>query len=73
MKFSILGYKGFIGSNLLNFCENQRISYDVVEPDDKQIFKKQLGHVIYSIGLTGDFRERPFDMVEAHVCLLKKF
>lgn len=26
-----------------------------------------LGHVVYAIGLTADFRSRPFDTVEAHV------
>jgi hypothetical protein len=29
-----------------------------------------LGHVIYCIGLTADFRSRTFDTVEAHVCTL---
>jgi nucleoside-diphosphate-sugar epimerase len=33
--------------------------------------EKNLGHVIYCIGLTADFRTRPFDTVEAHVCKLK--
>jgi len=36
------------------------------------IFDADLGHVIYAIGLTGDFRKRPFDTVEAHVSLLAK-
>jgi nucleoside-diphosphate-sugar epimerase len=72
MKFTIFGYKGFIGSHIINYLENQKISFDIVNPDNEEVFKKEMGHVIYSIGLTGDFRKRPYDTVEAHVCLLKK-
>jgi nucleoside-diphosphate-sugar epimerase len=32
--------------------------------------KKDLGHIIYCIGVTADFRTRPFDTVDAHVCKL---
>jgi nucleoside-diphosphate-sugar epimerase len=32
-----------------------------------------LGHVIYCIGVTSDFRERPYDAVDAHVCTLLHF
>lgn len=72
MKFSIFGSKGFIGSNMVNHLKNQKIECDELDPNDQQIFEKELGHVIYCIGITGDFRERPFDTVEAHVCLLSK-
>lgn len=33
--------------------------------------KVNLGHVVYAIGLTGDFRTRPFDTVDAHVTYLR--
>ena len=72
MKFSIFGSKGFIGSNMTSYLKNQKIECDELEPDDEQIFEKPLGHVIYCIGVTADFRERPFDTVEAHVCTLHK-
>ena len=72
MKFSIFGSNGFIGSNMVNFLKSKKIEYDVVNPNDEKIFEKQLGHVIYCIGLTADFRNRPFDTVESHVCLLEK-
>ncbi|HKR62334.1 MAG TPA: NAD(P)-dependent oxidoreductase [Thermoanaerobaculia bacterium] len=29
---------------------------------------RDLGHVVYAIGLTADFRQRPADTVRAHVC-----
>ncbi len=72
MKFSIFGSNGFIGSSMVDFLKKQKMDYEELDPNDQQIFEKELGHVIYCIGITGDFRERPFDTVEAHVCLLSK-
>lgn len=72
MKFSVFGSNGFIGSNMVDFLKKEKIEYEELDPNDQQIFEKELGHVIYCIGITGDFRERPFDTVEAHVCLLSK-
>ncbi len=31
---------------------------------------RSLGHIIYCIGLTADFRTKPFETVDAHVCKL---
>lgn len=72
MKFSIFGSNGFIGSNMVNFLRNQKIECDELDPNDEKIFESSLGHVIYCIGITADFRERPFETVEAHVCILQK-
>ncbi len=72
MKFSIFGSNGFIGSNMVKFLKSQNHECDELEPNDERIFQQPLGNVIYCIGLTADFRERPFDTVEAHVCLLHK-
>lgn len=72
MNFTILGASGFIGSQLVNYCSEKGIAYFAPERDDPAIFDRHLGHVIYCIGLTADFRERPFDTVEAHVCKLMK-
>lgn len=36
------------------------------------MFTRDLGHVVYSVGMTADFRSRPLDTIEAHVCLLKR-
>lgn len=49
------------------------IEYDTPEIHDEHIYENGLGHVIYAIGLTSDFRERPLDTVDAHVCTLQKF
>lgn len=70
MKFTILGSKGFIGSNLSKYFSHSGINYRAPERDDNSIFEEDLGHLIYCIGLTADFRKRPFDTVKAHVCYL---
>ncbi len=70
MKFTVLGAGGFIGSHLLaHLCS---AGHECFAParSDTTLFSEELGHVIYCIGLTADFRSRPFDTVRAHVCLL---
>jgi nucleoside-diphosphate-sugar epimerase len=42
------------------------------QKNDEACYTSPLGHVIYAIGLTADFRSRPLDTVEAHVCLLQR-
>lgn len=72
MKFTILGASGFIGAYLLAHLEKS--GYECFAPvrDDAGVFERELGHVIYCIGLTADFRQRPFDTVRAHVCFLSE-
>lgn len=66
MKFTILGGGGFVGSHLVEYLRaaNHEVTVPARNalPDPMQ----PLGHVIYSIGLTGDFRNRPFDTIDAH-------
>jgi nucleoside-diphosphate-sugar epimerase len=66
---TLLGAKGFIGSHLL-----KRLSYQngacYAPHRFEDLTNKKLGKVIYCIGVTSDFRERPFDTVDAHVCKL---
>lgn len=70
MKVTIFGASGFIGKNLVKHFEKK--GYDVFIPDRSgdNAVGKELGHVIYAIGLAGDFRSRPFDTVDSHVCKL---
>lgn len=65
--FTVLGASGFVGSSLVSFFEQNGIPY--FAPDRLYSFSKAtpLGHVIYCIGVTADFRTRPFDTVAAHV------
>ena len=72
MKFTILGASGFIGSHLRNALETQGHQCFCPGREDPAIFENDLGHVLFCVGLTADFRARPFDTVEAHVCLLSK-
>ena len=72
MKFTVFGGTGFIGHRLVSYLRQQ--GHDVHTPlrDEISSVGSALGHVIYAIGLTGNFRTRPYDTVEAHVCLLSK-
>ena len=71
MKYTILGSKGFIGSHLVKYLEKQGNEVITLDIRKEEIHNKSLGNVIYSIGIP-NFIERPFDAVEAHVCLLTK-
>ncbi len=77
MKFTILGASGIIGSAL--FKELKERKCEVYAPTRAElggglegISGRDLGHVIYCIGLTADFREFPLETVEAHVVLLTR-
>lgn len=72
MKFTIFGGRGFIGSRLANHLRQKGHEVFLPSRDGENAIGPDLGHVIYAIGLTGDFRNRPFDTVEAHVCFLAK-
>lgn len=68
--FTVLGATGYIGSRLV--AHLQAAGHTVWAPTrgDAEVFTRPLGHVIYCVGLTADFRTRPFDTVDAHVGLL---
>lgn len=72
MKFTILGGSGFIGSRLVQHLLDSGNDVYVPRKGSNEIFERDLGRVIYAIGLTADFRNRPYDTVEAHVCYLNK-
>lgn len=66
---TVLGASGFIGSHLVKRLEE--LGHPFHAPDrDETIPTRNAGHLIYCIGLTSDFRSRPFDTVQAHVCKL---
>jgi nucleoside-diphosphate-sugar epimerase len=71
MRFTILGANGFIGSNLTNYLKTKNC--EIFTPNISEIQSENLGHVIYCIGITSDFRERPYDTVNSHVSLLNDF
>lgn len=70
MTFTILG-QGFIGTHLL--ASLRREGHDCAAParaELDQLRGRRLGHVVYCIGVTADFRSRPLDTARAHVCRL---
>jgi nucleoside-diphosphate-sugar epimerase len=68
---TVLGAQGFIGRNLAAYLRNE--GEEVYCPQRSENFAgRYLGTVFYCIGLTGDFKDRIYDTVEAHVCCLNK-
>ena len=70
---TVLGSGGWIGAALVEDLRRQgRVVLPVgrSELDDWLASSDTLGPVIYAIGLTADFRERPYATAEAHVGLL---
>jgi nucleoside-diphosphate-sugar epimerase len=72
VKFTVFGARGFIGRHLVAYL--QSCGHQVLCPEAREAINSQesLGNIIYSIGLTGDFRSRPHDTVEAHVSLFSR-
>ena len=64
-QFSVLGSTGYIGSELVRYLEEQ--GNPVAKPRPDEWYNDDLGTVIYCVGVTSDFRERPLDVVEAHI------
>jgi len=70
-RYTVIGAGGFIGSRVVaalaaDGCE--------VEAPGRgaDLTTRDLGRVIYCAGLTGDYRTRPFDTVEAHAALVSR-
>ena len=68
--FTILGGRGYVGSYFARFLDGLGIPYWVPERDDSSLFGKDLGCVIYCIGMTQDFARKPIATLEAHVVKL---
>lgn len=66
---TVFGASGVIGSHIVRYLSGA--NYDVYAPDRNVELKGCiLGDVIYCIGVTSDFRTRPYDTIEAHVSKL---
>ena len=70
MSFTLLGGEGFIGRRLQARLAERGIEARIPMRDEVSRLRGDLGHVIYGIGVTADFRARPWDTIEAHVSLL---
>jgi nucleoside-diphosphate-sugar epimerase len=72
MKFTVLGAGGFIGRSLVTYLKSEGHEVLEIKRDYVDHINKPWGHTIYSIGLTSDFRSKPFETVEAHTEILSK-
>jgi len=72
VKYTILGSSGFVGSHVA--AAAKKLGYECFLPEKGHQFSStaSLGHVIYCIGLTSDFRQRPMDTIKAHVVELMR-
>ena len=72
MRFTVFGGQGFIGGELARSLRSA--GHEVVIPAGGFFPDTPpsggYGHAVWAIGLTADFRSRPFDTVEAHVSAL---
>ena len=69
---TILGASGFIGSHLATRLQQYKLEFQAVKRNEP-VPSGNLGNVIYCIGVTADFRSKPFETVDAHVCTLLDF
>jgi nucleoside-diphosphate-sugar epimerase len=68
--FTIFGAAGWVGSALARRLTSSRYEVRAVSRDTWPAAEEALGHVIYAIGLTADFREHPLAATQAHVATL---
>lgn len=72
MTFTVLGSTGFIGKTVTAHLRAKGHDVETPARDIKSLAGKNLGHVIYAIGMTGNFREHPDQAIEAHVNVLQR-
>lgn len=68
--YTVLGASGFVGSALVHALRARGHAVFAPRRGDPAIFETPLGHVIYCIGMTADFRSKPFETVDAHIGVL---
>jgi len=70
--YTVIGARGFIGAHLVERLHAEGVEVYAPDRGDESLLDRDLGRVFYCAGLTGDYRSRPFDAVEAHVALLAR-
>ncbi len=69
-KYTIFGHTGFLGKNIINFLDKNKIKYFL--PKKKKIkFSHNLGHIIYCIGIYNVLDE-PIRSIDASLKILSK-
>lgn len=69
---TVIGSKGFIGSNLSNRLKELNIEYQEIYRNHPKPIKSELGDIIYCVGISYDFKSRIFDTVRADICYLSE-
>jgi nucleoside-diphosphate-sugar epimerase len=67
---TVFGAQGFVGRNLVRHLRGQGYEVRAFGRGNETWRGSDLGHVFYAIGLTADFRSRPFETIDAHVSVL---
>lgn len=70
MTFTVIGGTGFIGGAVIAHLQSAGHEIFVPQRNDLRLYTRALGHVIYAAGVTADFRQRPFDTLQAHIGVL---
>lgn len=70
MRFTVLGATGFIGRRLVEHLRARSFDVQTSGRGGPIPPSGPLGHVIYTIGVTGDFLSQPLETMTAHVGLL---
>ncbi|MET0271926.1 MAG: NAD(P)-dependent oxidoreductase [Phenylobacterium sp.] len=68
--YTVIGAGGFVGSAIVRALAADGHTADTPRRGDPALFDRELGRIFYCAGLTGDYRVKPFETVEAHVGLL---
>lgn len=71
-QFSVFGANGFVGTRLCAELEARGHSVRPIGRENWPETGENLGHVIFTIGMTADFRTKPFETVETQVSLLAR-
>jgi nucleoside-diphosphate-sugar epimerase len=72
MTATVFGAHGFIGRALSGHLSGTGYQVREIGRGDLSWCGADLGHTFYCIGLTADFRSRPFETIEAHSSFLKE-
>lgn len=69
-RITVFGAAGYVGSALVESLRRSGADVIAVTRDTIAQTPADLGHAVYAIGLTSDFRSKPVETVQAHVVCL---
>ena len=69
-RLTVFGHTGYIGSSIVK--HPSALEKEQILPERGKIPRKNLGDVVYAVGITSGFVQRPRETLDAHVCYLRK-